>query len=93
MYAHFGKLNYFSTECIYAPNSYRNHARSFVKDLERIRCINVKILIDLIQLNFIKVLGHFQSRFPQIVGSEWTLYPLLTSKNPNSLLYFTYSTF
>ena len=37
MYAHFGKLNYFSTECIYAPNAYRMNARSFIKDLERVR--------------------------------------------------------
>lgn len=27
MYAHFKKLVYFSTECIFAPNAYRGHAR------------------------------------------------------------------
>jgi cytoplasmic tRNA 2-thiolation protein 1 len=27
MYAHFNKLDYFSTECTYAPDSYRNFAR------------------------------------------------------------------
>lgn len=27
MYAHFKKLDYFSTECIYAPNAYRGYAR------------------------------------------------------------------
>lgn len=37
MYAYFQKLDYFSTECIYAPNSYRGHARAFLKDLESIR--------------------------------------------------------
>lgn len=37
MYAHFKKLVYFSTECIYAPNAYRGHARAFLKDLERVR--------------------------------------------------------
>lgn len=37
MYAHFKKLVYFSTECIYAPNAYRGHARTFLKDLEKIR--------------------------------------------------------
>lgn len=37
MYAHFKKLVYFSTECIYAPNAYRGHARAFLKDLEKIR--------------------------------------------------------
>lgn len=37
LYAHFKKLEYFSTECIYAPNSYRGHAREFLKDIESIR--------------------------------------------------------
>ena len=27
MYAHFKKLDYFSTECIYSPYAYRGHAR------------------------------------------------------------------
>ena len=37
MYAYFKKLDYFSTECLYAPNAYRGHAREFIKDLESIR--------------------------------------------------------
>ncbi|CAG8481331.1 7798_t:CDS:2 [Ambispora leptoticha] len=37
MYAYFKKLDYFSTECVYSPNSYRGHARAFLKDLEAIR--------------------------------------------------------
>ncbi|CAG8581346.1 nucleotidyltransferase [Rhizophagus irregularis] len=37
MYAYFKKLDYFSTECIYSPNSYRGHARTFLKDLESVR--------------------------------------------------------
>ncbi|RXK40253.1 cytoplasmic tRNA 2-thiolation protein 1 [Tremella mesenterica] len=37
MYAYFKKLTYFSTECIYAPDAYRGHARVFLKDLEAIR--------------------------------------------------------
>ncbi|KYQ58258.1 Cytoplasmic tRNA 2-thiolation protein 1 [Trachymyrmex zeteki] len=37
MYAYFKNLVYFSTECIYAPNAYRGHARAFLKDLEKIR--------------------------------------------------------
>ena len=37
MYAHFRKLDYFSTECIYAPNAYRGYARTYLKDLESIR--------------------------------------------------------
>eukprot|EP01117_Protostelium_nocturnum_P016086 TRINITY_DN6307_c0_g1_i1.p1 TRINITY_DN6307_c0_g1~~TRINITY_DN6307_c0_g1_i1.p1 ORF type:complete len:329 (-),score=85.04 TRINITY_DN6307_c0_g1_i1:31-915(-) len=37
MYAYFKKLDYFSTECIYAPNAYRGYARTFLKDLEAIR--------------------------------------------------------
>ena len=34
LYAYFKKLVYFSTECIYAPNSYRGHAREYLKNLE-----------------------------------------------------------
>lgn len=37
MYAFFKKLDYFSTECVYSPNAYRGHARTFLKDLESIR--------------------------------------------------------
>ena len=37
MYAHFKKLDYFTTECMYAPYAARGHAREFVKDLEAIR--------------------------------------------------------
>nr|XP_039261219.1 cytoplasmic tRNA 2-thiolation protein 1-like [Styela clava] len=36
-YAYFKKLDYFSTECIYSPNAYRGHARTYLKDLEAIR--------------------------------------------------------
>lgn len=34
MYAFFKKLDYFSTECIYAPYAARGAAREFVKELE-----------------------------------------------------------
>lgn len=34
MYAYFKKLDYFSTECLYAPFAARGFARDFVKDLE-----------------------------------------------------------
>jgi len=37
MYAYYKKLDYFSTECIYSPNAYRGHARTYIKDLENIR--------------------------------------------------------
>lgn len=37
MYAHARKLDYFSTECKYAPNSYRGHVRAYIKDLENLR--------------------------------------------------------
>ncbi|MES1908828.1 MAG: hypothetical protein MHM6MM_001691 [Cercozoa sp. M6MM] len=35
MYAYFLKLDYFSTECTYAPESYRGYPRILVKNLER----------------------------------------------------------
>ncbi len=37
MYAHARKLDYFSTECKYAPNAYRGYARAYIKDLEKLR--------------------------------------------------------
>ncbi|XP_017886084.1 cytoplasmic tRNA 2-thiolation protein 1 [Ceratina calcarata] len=37
MYAYFKQLVYFSTECVFAPNAYRGHARTFLKDLEKTR--------------------------------------------------------
>ena len=41
MYAYFKKLDYFSTECVYSPNAYRGHARTFLKDLESIRSTTI----------------------------------------------------
>lgn len=35
MYAYHRRLVYFSTECVFAPNAYRGHARALLKDLER----------------------------------------------------------
>jgi cytoplasmic tRNA 2-thiolation protein 1 len=45
MYAYFKKLDYFSTECVYAPFAARGFAREFVKDLEATR---PSAIIDLI---------------------------------------------
>jgi cytoplasmic tRNA 2-thiolation protein 1 len=46
MYCYFKKLDYFSTECTYSPNAYRGHARTFLKDLER---VNARIVLDIIK--------------------------------------------
>lgn len=45
MYAYFKKLNYFSTECVFAPNAYRGHARTFLKDLERLKPSSIMDII------------------------------------------------
>ena len=37
MYAHYKKLDYFSTECTYAPEAFRGTARELLKSLESIR--------------------------------------------------------
>ncbi|KAJ8680039.1 hypothetical protein QAD02_015826 [Eretmocerus hayati] len=61
MYAHFKKLVYFSTECIYSPQAYRGYAREIVKELERIR---PHYIIDIIQSGEImKPRGHM--KFPR----------------------------
>uniref|UniRef100_A0A8D8LXQ6 Cytoplasmic tRNA 2-thiolation protein 1 n=2 Tax=Cacopsylla melanoneura TaxID=428564 RepID=A0A8D8LXQ6_9HEMI len=45
MYAYYKKLVYFSTECIFAPNAYRGHARTFLKHLEKIRPASIMDII------------------------------------------------
>lgn len=45
MYAYFKKLNYFSTECVFAPNAYRGYARTFLKDLERLKSLSIMNII------------------------------------------------
>lgn len=37
LYAHYRNLEYFSTECVYAPEAFRGSARTLIKSLERIR--------------------------------------------------------
>ncbi|DBA86765.1 hypothetical protein WJX77_002722 [Trebouxia sp. C0004] len=61
MYAYFKKLDYFSTECIYAPFAARGLARDFVKDLEATR---PRAIVDLI---------HSAENFRIELGSEGNL--------------------
>ncbi|KAL3158142.1 cytosolic thiouridylase subunit Ctu1 [Trebouxia sp. C0010 RCD-2024] len=61
MYAYFKKLDYFSTECIYAPFAARGLARDFVKDLEATR---PRAIVDLI---------HSAETFRIELGSEGNL--------------------
>lgn len=37
LYAHYRKLDYFSTECTYAPKAFRGTARTLLKNLEMVR--------------------------------------------------------
>lgn len=37
LYAHYKKLDYFSTECIYSPEAFRGTARALIKNLEAVR--------------------------------------------------------
>lgn len=37
LYAHYKKLDYFSTECTYAPEAFRGTARELMKNLEAVR--------------------------------------------------------
>ncbi|GAB67424.1 PP-loop family protein [Plasmodium cynomolgi strain B] len=45
LYAFYKKLDYFSTECTYSPNSFRGNLRSFIKDLEM---INPQFIVNII---------------------------------------------
>ncbi|NXS52836.1 CTU1 protein, partial [Brachypteracias leptosomus] len=44
LYAHFRGVDYFSTECHYAPDAFRGHARALLKDLEATRATTVASL-------------------------------------------------
>ncbi|NXG78940.1 CTU1 protein, partial [Baryphthengus martii] len=44
LYAHFRDLDYFTTECLYAPQAFRGHARNLLKDLEASRPSSVAAL-------------------------------------------------
>ncbi|CAB3405994.1 unnamed protein product [Caenorhabditis bovis] len=46
MYARVLKLEYFYTECIYAPNAYRGYSRIFVRELEELQ---PRAILDLIR--------------------------------------------
>eukprot|EP00094_Tigriopus_californicus_P007091 TCALIF_06826-PA protein Name:"Similar to ctu1 Cytoplasmic tRNA 2-thiolation protein 1 (Xenopus laevis)" AED:0.18 eAED:0.18 QI:0/0.5/0.33/0.66/1/1/3/122/332 len=46
MYAYFKGLDYFSTECKYSPNAYRGHARTLIKELEKIRPSSILDIIN-----------------------------------------------
>ena len=41
LYAHYRNLDYFTTECTYAPEAFRGSARDLVKALERVRASTV----------------------------------------------------
>jgi cytoplasmic tRNA 2-thiolation protein 1 len=66
MYAYYKKLDFFSTECVYAPYAARGTAREFVKDLELVRPIAI--------LDLIKSAETF--RYPEgMQACEWLLAP------------------
>jgi hypothetical protein len=50
-------LDYFSTECIYSPNAYRGHARTFIKDLEKIRSGLVRLQMSFVQSFDLTIIG------------------------------------
>ncbi|KAK9241455.1 hypothetical protein V1525DRAFT_393188 [Lipomyces kononenkoae] len=37
LYAHYKRLDYFSTECVYSPEAFRGTARALIKNLETVR--------------------------------------------------------
>ncbi|KAK9383690.1 uncharacterized protein V2V93DRAFT_362492 [Kockiozyma suomiensis] len=45
LYAHYKKLDYFSTECTYSPEAFRGTARALIKNLETVR---TSAIIDII---------------------------------------------
>jgi len=41
MYAHYKKLKYHSTECLYSPNAYRGYVRELIKEMEAQRATSI----------------------------------------------------
>eukprot|EP00350_Pseudokeronopsis_sp_OXSARD2_P013795 CAMPEP_0170564714 /NCGR_PEP_ID=MMETSP0211-20121228/74473_1 /TAXON_ID=311385 /ORGANISM="Pseudokeronopsis sp., Strain OXSARD2" /LENGTH=158 /DNA_ID=CAMNT_0010884531 /DNA_START=402 /DNA_END=875 /DNA_ORIENTATION=+ len=62
MYAHFKKLDYFSTECIYSPNAYRGYVRQLIKDLEKVR---PSTIIDIIHSGESLKIDNSNVKFPK----------------------------
>jgi hypothetical protein len=62
------KLDYHSTECIYAPTAYRGYARALVKDLEAIR---PSAIVDLVSLcpQLLPNLLSTSLKFPRLLSS------------------------
>lgn len=75
LYAHYKKLDYFSTECTYAPEAFRGTARVLLKNLESVR---PSCIIDIIHSG-----EHFKlkSRKERIVKNKKLQ---KTTKNPES---------
>lgn len=61
MYAYFKKLIYFSTECIFAPNAYRGHARTLLKDLEK---VDPSVIMNIIHSGKVLYILHMRQRLP-----------------------------
>lgn len=58
MYAYHRKLVYFSTECVFAPNAYRGHARVLLKDMEK---IDPAVIMNIIHSGETLVIGETSS--------------------------------
>ena len=65
LYAHYKKLDYFATECPHSTNAYRGHARTFLKNLERIR---PTAIVDVIRAGERMVFEETRTK-PQVAGT------------------------
>lgn len=68
MYAYFKKLDYFSTECIYAPYATRGFAREFIKDLE----VSLLALLKLKAASRQHAVNLLPSSWTRLVEAHWT---------------------
>ncbi|GMM54217.1 Ncs6 protein [Maudiozyma humilis] len=74
LYAHYKKLDYFSTECTYAPEAFRGTARELMKNLEAVR---PSCIIDIIHSGENLVLKDSEQPFKKAASANTTS----TSKN------------
>ena len=67
LYAHYKKLDYFSTECTYAPEAFRGTARELMKNLEAVR---PSCIIDIIHSGENLVLKEKEQRFKKLAPGQ-----------------------
>ncbi|ODQ68179.1 hypothetical protein NADFUDRAFT_20091 [Nadsonia fulvescens var. elongata DSM 6958] len=82
LYAHYKKLDYFSTECTYSPEAFRGTARTLIKNLEAVRPSSI---IDIIKSGESFVLLKNQKKYPTPAERQETATTMATASTCQNL--------